>query len=83
MYLVKTTIRLTRLAALLGPGKPGSASGVSAVFCIGWLTISISFLTVDAYSQETQLSSEPNNSEGACALYPGWGATRVFSLRGF
>jgi len=38
---------------------------------------------VDPYSQENPALIRPEQLNWTCARYPGWGATRVFSLRGF
>ncbi len=37
---------------------------------------------VDPYSQDNPALIRPEQLHGACARYPGWGATRVFKLRG-
>jgi hypothetical protein len=38
---------------------------------------------VDPYSQENPALLKPEQLYGTCALYLGWGTTRVYSLRGF
>jgi hypothetical protein len=38
---------------------------------------------VEPYSQENPALIRPEQLYGTCAHYPGWGATRVFRLRGF